>query len=61
MKEERQARLLIGIGGCLALAGILLAVNDDDTGRFLVVGGVVLLFVALHRFGRLGPDAGTRA
>jgi len=61
MKEERRARLLIGIGAVVALAGILLAVNDDDTGRLLVVGGVVTLFVALHRFGRLGPDAGARA
>ena len=61
MKEERRARLLIGIGAVVALAGILLAVNDDDTGRLLVVAGVVTLFVALHRFGRLGPDSGVRA
>jgi hypothetical protein len=61
MKEERRARLLIGVGAVIALAGILLAVNDDDTGRFLVVAGVAVLFVALHRFGRLGPDSGIRA
>jgi drug/metabolite transporter (DMT)-like permease len=60
MKEERRARLLITIGAVIALVGILLAVNDDDTGRFLVVGGVATLFVALHRFGRLGPDQGLR-
>ena len=61
MKEERRARLLIGIGAVVALAGIVLAVNDDDTGRLLVVAGVVTLFVALHRFGRLGPDSSARA
>lgn len=61
MKEERRARLLIGIGAVVALAGILLAVNDDDTGRLLVVAGVVTLFVALHRFGRLGPDSNAPA
>ena len=61
MKEERRARLLIGIGAVGALAGIVLAVTDDDTGRLLVVAGVVTLFVALHRFGRLGPDSGVRA
>jgi hypothetical protein len=61
MKDERRARLLIGIGAVVALAGITLAVGDDDLGRYLVVTGVVTLFVALHRFGRLGPDNGTRA
>ncbi|HEV8549839.1 MAG TPA: hypothetical protein VGQ57_12440 [Polyangiaceae bacterium] len=58
MKDERRARLLIGLGAVVMLLGILLAVNDDDTGRFLVLGGLALLFIALHRFGRLGPDHG---
>jgi drug/metabolite transporter (DMT)-like permease len=57
MKEERRARLLIVVGAVLAFAGIVLAVGDDDTGRWLIVAGVVTLFVALHRFGRLGPGA----
>ena len=61
MKEERRARLMIGVGTGIALFGIVLSVNDDDLGRFLVVIGVATLFVALHRFGRLGPDAGTSA
>ena len=59
MKEERRARLLIGAGAGIALFGIVLSVNDDDIGRYLVVLGVAMLFVALHRFGRLGPDTGT--
>ncbi len=61
MKDERRARLMIGVGTSIALFGIVLSVNDDDLGRFLVVIGVATLFVALHRFGRLGPDAGTSA
>ncbi len=61
MKEERRARMLIGIGTLIALIGIVLAVADDDIGRFLILGGVAMLFVALHRFGRLGPDDGTSA
>jgi len=61
MKDERRARLLIGGGAGIALFGIVLSVNDDDMGRFLILFGVVMLFVALHRFGRLGPDAGTTA
>ena len=58
MKDERRARLMIGLGAVVMLLGILLAVNDDDTGRFLVLGGLVTLFVGLHRFGRLGADHG---
>jgi hypothetical protein len=61
MKNERRARLMIGAGATIALFGIVLSVNDDDLGRFLVVIGVATLFVALHRFGRLGPDDGTAA
>jgi hypothetical protein len=61
MKEERRARLLIGGGAGITLFGIVLSVNDDDIGRFLIVAGVAMLFVALHRFGRLGPDAGSSA
>ena len=61
MKDERRARLMIGAGAAIALFGIVLSVNDDDLGRFLVVIGVATLFVALHRFGRLGPDAGSSA
>jgi hypothetical protein len=59
MKDERRARLMIGAGTAIALFGIVLAVNDDDLGRFLVLVGVATLFVALHRFGRLGTDTGT--
>jgi len=53
-RDERRARLMILVGTILMLVGIALGVTDDDIGRFLIVGGVVTLFVALHRFGRLG-------
>ncbi|HTQ05130.1 MAG TPA: hypothetical protein VMI54_14800 [Polyangiaceae bacterium] len=58
-REERRARLMIGAGAASLFAGITLAVTDDDTGRWLILAGVVVLFVALHRFGRLGPEDAT--
>lgn len=58
-REERRARLMIGSGAVLLFCGITLAVTDDDWGRWLIVAGIVLLFVALHRFGRLGPEDAT--
>ena len=54
--EERRARLLIAIGTAVLVAGIALAVTDDSMGRWLIVGGVTVLFMGLHRFGRLGPE-----
>jgi hypothetical protein len=54
--EERRARLLLAIGAAVLFAGIALAVTDDETGRWLIVGGVGVLFLGLHRFGRLGPE-----
>jgi len=61
MTDERRARTMIALGAAIALFGIMLAVGDDELGKFLIVGGVVVLFVALHRFGRLGPDGGKHA
>ncbi len=58
-REERRARLMIAGGAALLFLGITLAVTDDDWGRWLIVSGIVLLFVALHRFGRLGPEDAT--
>ena len=57
--EERRARLLIAIGAAVLFAGIALAVTDDETGRWLIAGGVGVLFLGLHRFGRLGPEDAT--
>jgi hypothetical protein len=54
--EERRARLLMAVGAAMLFAGIALAVTDDDTGRWFIVGGVAVLFLGLHRFGRLGPE-----
>jgi hypothetical protein len=59
-RDERRARLLIVIGASLTLFGIVLALNDDDLARYVTVAGIILSFVALHRFGRLGPDTGRR-
>jgi hypothetical protein len=39
------------------LSGIALSVVDDSIARFMVIIGVVMAFVALHRYGRLGPQA----
>jgi hypothetical protein len=57
--EERRARLMIALGAVVLFAGITLAVMDDDLGRWFIVAGVVVLFMALHRFGRLGPEDAT--
>jgi hypothetical protein len=53
---ERRTRTLILVGTTLLLVGIALAVSDDDWGRWVTVAGVLVLFVTLHRFGRLGAD-----
>ena len=57
-RDERRARLLIVVGTALTLFGILLALNDDDLARYVTIAGIVVSFVALHRFGRLGPSSG---
>jgi hypothetical protein len=56
-REERRTRALISLGVGLTLSGIALSVADGSVARWLVVGGVVIAFVALHRYGRLGPQA----
>ena len=53
---ERRTRTLILVGTTCLLVGIALAVSDDDWGRWITVAGVLVLFVTLHRFGRLGAD-----
>ena len=55
-REERRTRALISIGVGLTLAGIALSVTDDTFARWLVVSGIVIAFIALHRYGRLGPQ-----
>ena len=54
--SERSIRTAILIGAGALLAGIALAISEDELGRWLSVGGLVALFVSLHRLGRLGPD-----
>jgi hypothetical protein len=56
-RDERRARLLILTGAALMMFGIVLALGDDELSRWLTVAGIVISFVALHRFGRLGPAA----
>lgn len=53
---ERRTRTLILVGTMFLLVGIALAVSNDDWGRWITVAGVLVLFVTLHRFGRLGAD-----
>jgi hypothetical protein len=53
---ERRTRTLILLGTTFLLVGIALAVSEDDWGRWITVAGVLILFVTLHRFGRLGAD-----
>lgn len=55
-REERRTRALISVGVGLSLAGIALSVADDEFARWLVLVGTVLAFIALHRYGRLGPQ-----
>jgi hypothetical protein len=57
--EERRARRMIAIGAVILFLGIALAVMDDDIGRWFIIAGVGVLFSALHRFGRLGPEDAT--
>jgi hypothetical protein len=56
-RDERRARLMILGGAALMMFGIVLALGDDPLARWLTVAGIVLSFIALHRFGRLGPAA----
>jgi hypothetical protein len=53
---ERRTRTLILVGATLLLGGIALSLADDELARWMVVGGIILLFFTLHRFGRLGAD-----
>jgi hypothetical protein len=59
-RDERRARLLILAGAALMLFGIVLALGEDELARWLTVAGIIVSFVALHRFGRLGPAASVR-
>jgi hypothetical protein len=49
---------LIRGAGLSAALGIGLSITDyADLGKWISVGGVLLLIYSLHRFGRTGPDA----
>ena len=53
---------LIRIAALCSVLGIALSITDDYSafGKWFAVGGVILLIVGLHRFGRMGPDAALR-
>jgi hypothetical protein len=56
-RHEAKTRTLLRIAGPSAAVGILLAAaGDESLARWLVLLGLVLLVVGLHRFGRLGAD-----
>ena len=55
--RERRTRGLTQLGACATALGIALAAaGDEDLSRWLTLGGVAAMVVALHRFGRLGAD-----
>ncbi|MEO8904005.1 MAG: hypothetical protein ABI627_20995 [Polyangiaceae bacterium] len=48
---------LIRAAALCAAAGVGLSITEyADTAKWLVIVGVVLMLVGLHRFGRSGPD-----
>jgi len=49
---------LIRVAAIFAALGVALSITEDyaEFGKWFAVGGVVLLIVGLHRFGRTGPD-----
>jgi hypothetical protein len=50
---------MIMVGASLTLAGIAFSVSDDEgLGSWFTLAGLLLSILALHRFGRLGPDSG---
>lgn len=59
MKSSGNTRTLILVSAGLTLAGIAFSVSDDTSlGGWFTLIGLLLSIVALHRFGRLGPDSG---
>ena len=56
-RREASTRTLLGAAGVTTVAGVALAATGDASiSRFLTLGGLALLVVGLHRFGRLGAD-----
>lgn len=54
---EGKARTLLRVAATTTVVGIFLAAaGDEDLSRWLTIAGIILLIVALHRFGRLGAD-----
>lgn len=50
-------RRLLAVGATLAVFGIAMSTGELSTlASVLALGGLVLLMVGLHRFGRVGPD-----
>jgi len=55
--SEAGTRTLLRVGAVTTAVGLALAASGDPTlARWLVLGGIVLLVLGLHRFGRLGTD-----
>ena len=52
-------RRWLGIGTAGGVLGIALSTGASQAGPILTVGSWLVLVVALHRFGRSGPDAPT--
>jgi hypothetical protein len=59
VKSSGNTRTLILVSAALTLAGIAFSVSEDTSvGSWFTLIGLVLSILALHRFGRLGPDSG---
>ena len=56
-----RTRQLLAIAATAALVGIAMSSVGATGGPLVTVAALVTLIVALHRFGRTGPDAAPRA
>lgn len=55
--QARLPRTALAAGSCASSGGVALSLfGQAELGRALVVGGVILLLVGLHRLGRCGSD-----
>jgi hypothetical protein len=57
----QRSRQHLAITATAALVGIALSAAGVSGGPLLTVGSLLLLIVALHRFGRTGADGGSPA
>lgn len=56
------AKHLLAAGAMLILGVAWVGVGESDIGKYVTLAGLIAMIVAIHRFGRLGPEeaAGSR-